>query len=464
MDPLDISVIAAIATPPGEGAIAVVRVSGDGALTVADRVFRGAGRLADTAGYCALHGHVVMPSGKMIDETVALVFRAPRSYTGEDAVEFHCHGGMLVTQEVLRALLAAGARQAGPGEFTRRAFLNGKMDLSQAEAVADLIAARSERARVHSLEQLEGKLGRRVGELRTALVDLCALLELELDFSEEGIEIVGRDEINKRIDGVTGSLETMIATYESGRIAREGVLVVLAGRPNAGKSSLFNALLGESRAIVTAVPGTTRDTIEESLNVGGTLFRLVDTAGLRRTVDPVEVEGVDRTRHQVRYADVVLLVEDASGKIEEDEIESALHGLLTDQHLVVVFNKIDLVPLERIAGRWEKLIDKGAAVIGTSATTNKGISELKECLIRLVAEKGMDSSEPIVLTNERHVNSMIQARESLQLASEGVASGRTNEFVALDIRKAISELGEITGDVTTEEILESIFSRFCIGK
>jgi tRNA modification GTPase len=464
MNPFDISVIAAIATPPGEGAIAIVRVSGEGALTIADRVFRGAETLAGAAGYTAHHGRVVTFSGGMVDDVVALVFRAPHSYTGEDTVEFNCHGGMLVTQEVLHVLLEAGARQAGPGEFTRRAFLNGKMDLSQAEAVADLIAARSERGRLHSLEQLEGKLGRRVGQLRTALVDLCALLELELDFSEEGIDLVGRDEIRRRVQHVDDALQSMVETYESGRIAREGVLVVLAGRTNAGKSSLFNALLGESRAIVTGIPGTTRDTIEESLTIDGILFRLVDTAGLRRANDPVEAEGMSRTRHQVRYADIVLLVEDASGRVEEEEIEDALHGLLTNQHLIVVFNKTDLVALEKVGIRYQKFIEDGAIVIGTSVTANLGIDRLKQCLVQSVTGSWIDSSETVVLTNERHLDSMVQARKSLKLTLDGIAAGQPNEFIAFDIREAVSELGEITGEVTTEEVLNSIFSRFCIGK
>jgi tRNA modification GTPase len=399
-----------------------------------------------------------------VDEVLAVVFRRPHSFTGEDTVEFNCHGGMLVTQEVLQVLLDAGARQAGPGEFTRRAFLNGKMDLSQAEAVADLIAARSERAQRHSLEQLEGKLGRKVGQLRMALVELCALLELELDFSEEGIDLVERNEIRQHVEEIDCALKRMVETYESGRIAREGVLVVLAGRPNAGKSSLFNALLSESRAIVTAVPGTTRDTIEENLNIDGILFRLVDTAGLHRGNDPVEAEGMDRARHQVRYADIVLLVEDASGKVEEEEIENVLHDLLTDQHLIVVFNKTDLVPLKKVGIRYQKFIEDGAIVLGTSATANQGINTLKQCLVQSVTGSRSDSSDVIVLTNRRHLDAMLRARESLRLALRGIAASHSNEFIALDIHEAVSRLGEITGEVTSQEVLNSIFSRFCVGK
>lgn len=460
MAPSDISVIAALATPPGEGAIAVIRLSGEQALEVADRVFRGSAPLASAAGYTVHYGHIVTSREARVDEVLALVFRAMHSYTGEDAVEFHCHGGILVSQEVLKALFAAGARQAEPGEFTRRAFLNGRIDLSQAEAVADLIAARSSRARAQSLQQLEGKLGRRIGELRGALLDLCSLLELELDFAEEGIDLVGKDEIRGKMEEVDARIRSMVETYEGGRIAREGVLVVLAGRPNAGKSSLFNALLGEDRTIVTSLPGTTRDTVEESIVIDGILFRLVDTAGLRRATDPIEAEGVDRTRHQVRYADIVLLVEDACENVQDEEIENALHGLLEQQKLVLVFNKIDLLRGEefhppRVAGG-------SAHVISVSARTGKGLLELKSLLREIVSKDGIDPSESVVVTNKRHVDALQAARDSLRLALDGI--GQSNEFIALDIREAVSRLSEITGEVTTEDVLNSIFSRFCVGK
>jgi tRNA modification GTPase len=460
----DISVIAALATPAGEGAISVVRMSGNGALDIGDRVFRGTHPLREAAGNTVHHGRIVTPAGETVDEVLALVFREPHSYTGEDAVEFNCHGGMLVTQAVVEALLDAGARQADPGEFTRRAFMNGRIDLSQAEAVADLIAARSERARIHSLQQLEGKLGHRVGELRGNLIDLCALLELALDFSEEGIDLVRREEVAERILSVELQITSMMGTYEEGRIDREGVLVVLAGSPNVGKSSLFNTLLGEARAIVAPAPGTTRDTIEESLMIDGTLFRLVDTAGLRRPMDPVEAEGIDRTKHQVRYADVVLLVEDLSADVKEEEIEEALHGLLGDQHLIVVLNKADLVPLESARSRYAKVASKGATVVATSVKSHEGVQQLKESLVGAVARKRIDSSDGVVVANSRHLEALLSAQRSLELATDGIREGRSNEFIALDVREAAAKLGEITGEVTTEDVLNSIFSRFCIGK
>ncbi len=441
----------------------MIRVSGEQAFEVADRVFRGSVPLSRTPGFTIHHGHVVTPEGASVDEVLAVVFRAPHSYTGDDTVEFQCHGGILVTQEVLRVLLEAGARQATPGEFTRRAFLNGKIDLSQAEAIADLISARSNRARIHSLQQLEGKLGRRIGALRHSLIDLCSLLELELDFSEEGIDLLGREEIRRRIEEIDGAIASMVESFEGGRIAREGVLVVLAGRPNAGKSSLFNALLGEARTIVTSVPGTTRDTIEENLLLHGILFRLVDTAGLRRTTDPVEAEGVDRTHHQVRYADIVVLVEDVLERAYEEEIEKAVRSLRQNQHLVVALNKIDLLPPGEI-GEQRKFAGKAVNTVAVSARSGEGMSELKAALVAVVSGAAIDTSETVVIVNKRHLDALQQARASMQLALDGIRSGRSNEFIALDVREGISKLGEITGEVTTDDILDSIFSRFCIGK
>ncbi len=458
----DISVIAALATPPGEGAIAVVRVSGEQALKAADRVFRGQVPLSSAPGYSVHHGHVVDSRGAHVDEVLALVFRAPHSYTGENSVEFHCHGGSLVSQEVLRALFHAGARQAGPGEFTRRAFLNGRIDLSQAEAVADLIAARSTRARIHSLQQLEGRLGQKVGALRHSLIDLCSLLELELDFSEEGINLTGKEDLRRHVEEVYSSVLSMAKTYEGGRIVREGVLVVLAGRPNAGKSSLFNAMLGEERAIVTSVPGTTRDTVEENVVINGMLFRLVDTAGLRRATDLIEAEGVDRTKHQVKYADIVLLVEDVLETAHEEEIEKTLQELLETQHLIVAFNKIDLIPDRQlpILRTW----GKEARIVSVSAKTGVGLDKLKSSLAEAMNCSGIDATESLVITSNRHVEALKIAGESLERAMEGIAENRSNEFIAVDIREATEKLSEITGEVTTEEILDSIFSRFCIGK
>ena len=335
--------IAAIATPPGAGALAIIRVSGPEALVVGERVFRGAVGLSGAGGYTVHFGSIVGAGGERFDEVLVTVFRTPRSYTGEDMVEISCHGGAYVTREVLRTVLAAGARPATPGEFTRRAFLNGRIDLSQAEAVADVIAARSRRGHRVSLEQLAGRLGDAVRSLRTEMMDLCALLELELDFSEEGLDLISTLEVERRIGTVRTRISSLLASYSHGRIYRDGVSVVLAGEPNAGKSSVFNALLQQDRAIVTPVPGTTRDALEESIIIDGILFRLTDTAGLRETQDQVERLGVMRSREAVTGADIVLHVMDASvSPVVKDHLDRmSVHG--GGQHFVPVMNKCDLL-------------------------------------------------------------------------------------------------------------------------
>jgi tRNA modification GTPase len=464
MKPADTATIAAIATPPGEGAISVVRLSGERALEIADRLFRGRTRLKDANGYTVHHGLVEDSRGSPIDEVLATIFRSPHSYTGEDVVEFSCHGGLLVTQSLLGEIVRAGARYAEPGEFSKRAFLNGKMDLSQAEAVADVIAARSDRARAISVQQLAGKLGARVRELRTALTNLCALLELDLDFNEEGLELIGPEEIRRKIFEVRGIISRMLETYDSGRISREGATVVIAGKPNAGKSSLFNALLKERRAIVTPHPGTTRDTIEESVLLEGILFNLVDTAGLRDATDLAEREGVNRALEYVQAADIILLVEDTTVQVEEREIESMLGSLVSSQHLVVALNKTDLPGVGMDPSERHRLTARGARVVPTSARTGIGLQELRRALVESVIGPVAEPSAGVELTNNRHREAFARSHESLDNAIETLDSGRTNEFVALDVREAALALGEVTGEVSSEEILNSIFARFCIGK
>ena len=464
MTPVSPPTIAAIATPIGEGALSLVRLSGEHAIAIAESVFRGRTSLGAAAGYTIHHGRIVNGAGETVDDVLAALFRAPHSYTGEDAVEFSCHGGLVVTEAVLAALIAAGARHAGPGEFSRRAFLNGKMDLSQAEAVADLIASSSERARAVSMRQLEGKLGDRVRELRANLTSLCALLEIDLDFAEEGIEVIDRSEIGDRIRVILEALRTMIESYSSGRLAREGVGVVLTGKPNAGKSSLFNALLKEDRAIVTPHPGTTRDTIEERVLINGLLFRLIDTAGLRHATDPAEEAGVTRTHASVRSGDIIVLVEDGSLPVEEREIETAVDDCIGDQKLIVALNKSDLPSRTIDTDVYTRLSARGSRVVRTSAKTGSGLQELRNALYESVARGSRDATSGIEVTSRRHLDALTRASAGIAEALETLESGRSNEFVALDVRDAILALGEITGDVTSEEILNTVFARFCIGK
>jgi tRNA modification GTPase len=456
--------ITAIATAPGESALAIVRLSGTNAIPVADAVFQGRTRLSVAAGFTVHYGHVVNRSGEAVDEVLAVLFRAPHSYTGEDLVEFSCHGGGISAASVLDALLAAGARNAQPGEFTRRAFMNGRIDLSQAEAVADLIAARSRRAQRASLDQLSGRLGSRVGELRKEIVDLCALLELDLDFAEEGVELIPPAEVDRRLQTAAEHVRQLASTYEEGRLYREGVTVVFAGKPNVGKSSLFNALLKEERAIVTPAPGTTRDFIEESVSLDGMLFRLVDTAGIRESLDVAEREGVVRARNAVGNADIVVLVVDATEEIPITAALSELNPRPVGQRVLVALNKIDLLKGEFPAcAGWDRL-ESDFTAVRLSALTGEGVHELHKTLVGLVSSGVTHDEHDVIITNRRHTESLRSAATALDRARSSLAKGTTSEFIALDLREAASALAEITGEVTSEEILNAIFSRFCIGK
>jgi tRNA modification GTPase len=459
--------IAAVATPPGEGAIAVIRLSGPAALQIGNRIFRGRRALSGAPGYTLHHGTIVNDAGVELDEVLATVFRAPRSYTGEDALEISCHGGLFVTNAVLNAVLSAGARRAEPGEFTRRAYLNGKMDLSRAEAVASLIASRSERAHRVSLEQLRGRLAGTVEEMRTGLKRLCALLEVDLDFSEEGISLIGKGEIDRKIRETKERLERLAETFRTGKIYRDGVSLVIVGPPNAGKSSLFNALLKDSRAIVTPIPGTTRDYLEENLTLGGILYRITDTAGLRVSDDPVESEGIARTMRSAETADIVIFVDEVGRHSGERDVMIGSLPLTGEQQLILVRNKIDLRD-----GESERLprVDR-TEVCGTirtqislSARSGAGVHALAEELVSLVGESELSAQETVSVISGRHAESLSRGARSLEIALKSLNLGMTNEFVAFDIRESLSALGEITGEITSEDILNSIFSEFCIGK
>jgi tRNA modification GTPase len=456
--------IAAVATPPGEGAIAVIRISGPDALKIGDRIFRGRNALSASRGYTLHHGTIVSAEGLELDEVLATVFRAPRSYSGEDMLEISCHGGLFVTNAVLNASLSAGARRADPGEFTRRAYLNGKMDLSRAEAVASLISSRSDRAYRASLEQLRGRLAGTVEVMRTELKRLCALLEVDLDFSEEGISVIAKSEIDRKITETKERLERLAETFRTGKIYRDGISVVIAGSPNAGKSSLFNALLKDSRAIVTPIPGTTRDYLEESLTLEGILFRIIDTAGLRMSADPIESEGIARAVKSIETADIIILVDEAGGDIVQREklIESLPAG--KGQQMVLVRNKIDLIGAE--SGMRSHADSKGVILteIWLSATSGEGVHTLAAQLVHMVGESELSVHESVCVISERHAESLIKGARSLGTALQSLNSGITNEFVAFDIRESVFALGEITGEITSEEILNSIFADFCIGK
>jgi tRNA modification GTPase len=436
--------IAAIATPAGTGAVALLRVSGKDALAVAQRVWRG-GSLEPRR---AVLGSIMDEDGQPVDSVLATFFKGPASFTGEDTVEIACHGGVLVTQQVLAQLLRGGAQPAGPGEFTQRAWLNGKLDLTQAEAVMDVISAQTGMALRAAQRQLEGAIGRRVISLRDALLEVLAHVEAYIDFPEEDISPDTGAVLLARIAEVQQGITGMLATADQGRILREGARTVLAGSPNAGKSSLLNALLGCERAIVSDVPGTTRDTIEEVINLRGIPLRLVDTAGLRESTDAIEREGVARSRRMVETADLVLEVVDASlpagARVKLPEESSAKH--------LLILNKADL----GVHPSW-------SGGVQLSCLTGEGMEALTTEVVNLLGgAEGFTGMEATV--NARHKACLTRAGAALSNAAAQLNAGAAPEFMALDLREAMDALGEIAGRTDTEDLLGVIFSRFCIGK
>jgi tRNA modification GTPase len=442
--------IAAIATASGVGAIGVVRVSGPDAIAITEIGFRGRAPLSVAPGYTLHHGTIHSPAGEEVDEVLVSLFRAPHSYTGEDSVEVSCHGGMVQTQRVLSTILHLGARPALPGEFTRRAFLNGRIDLSQAEAVASLISSKSRASARASLGILEGRFSSSISSLREELVGIAGLLELEMDFSEEGIDLVTNAEIQRRVAGVLDVVDRLGRSYRSGRMIREGVSMVLAGRPNSGKSSLFNALLMADRAIVTSAPGTTRDTLEEEIEIEGVLFRLTDTAGIRESRDAAEAEGIRRGASARESADLLLLVHD----LTEEDHSLPVGAEPGAQAVIHVWNKVDLLRPAAI----------GEGEILVSAKTGEGLDDLRRSLRMLVdsSEKSIQDGEVVIVA--RHADCLARAGQSLLRALDLLAIHGGRELVATEVREGIRYLEEIVGIVTTDDVLDRIFAGFCIGK
>lgn len=458
----DHDTIAAVATPWGEGGVGVVRVSGPGALATVLPLFRPSlpRELKDRYLY---YGRITDGEG-VIDSGFLVLMRSPRSYTGEDVVELHCHGGPFILTRVLEALVKNGARQAGPGEFTRRAFLNGKLDLAQAEAVSDIIRAETELSLSSARGRLDGGLSRKVNNVKEALVSLLAHIEAELDFPEDEVEGFGSDRILEGLKEAEASIKSLVATYREGSAIRDGVRVLILGRPNVGKSSLLNILLKEERAIVTPHPGTTRDVIEEVVNIRGLPVRLMDTAGLRDTSDHAEAIGVRLARDRVSTAGLVLFVVDSTSESYDED--NRLLECVEGKKVLLLANKADLAGPEKTASVTEAFRGRGPVFV--SALRSTGIEELKdriyeEAVGRARGVKG-EAPEGELIVSLRHKSSLLYSLEGIDRTREAVTNGAAREFIATDLRWSIDRLGEITGETTTDEILDRIFSEFCIGK
>ncbi|MDE6410892.1 MAG: tRNA uridine-5-carboxymethylaminomethyl(34) synthesis GTPase MnmE [Muribaculaceae bacterium] len=461
--------IVAVSTPPGTGGIAVVRISGPEALDITGSVWRGR-PFKGCDSHTAHLGKIVDEEGNTLDEVVATLFLAPNSYTGDDTIELACHGSRWIQREIVNLLIRSGARSAGPGEFSQRAFINGRIDLAQAEGIVDLIASSSRAAHRLALMQANGQFSRRLEELRNQLVEFASLLELELDFSEEDVEFADRHRLSELADRIIAEVDRLASSYSAGKAFKEGIPVVIAGQPNAGKSTLLNLLLEEDKAIVSDIPGTTRDIIEDTREIDGILFRFVDTAGLRRTSDTVEQMGIDRANDRLRRSAIILWIVDATADIHSqlEYIKEKQESIDSEiiQHLI--FNKIDACQSDtgispRQAENMLSLKAKIPSKINISAKSGAGIEELISQLISDAKSMQTDGGD-IMITNGRHYEALIKGSTALRRARQLLADNISADFIAQDVREALHHLGEITGTITTSTLLHSIFSRFCIGK
>ena len=468
--------ICAPATVPGTGAISVIRMSGPQALEIADKVIRcRKGTLSSAKGYTLKFGTIIDASGAVVDEVLASVFRSPHSYTGENSVEISCHASSYIVSTIMGLLYEAGARAAEPGEFTQRAYLNGKMDLAQAEAVADVIASQNAATHRIAFKQMKGGFSSELRDMRGELLELVSLMELELDFSEEEVEFADRSRLDSLLEQIISHVSRLIDSFRLGNAIKNGIPVAIAGATNTGKSTLLNALLGEDRAIVSDVHGTTRDTIEETLNIDGVLFRFIDTAGLRETDEVVEQIGIQRTFKKISEASIILGMIDLTRDFEStrETIRSIIEKVdFSCQKLIFILNKTDISDVRANTDTTDLIIseleNKGvacnnAAIIPISAKTGSGVGNLRTHLADSQRDLLADSDTTLV-TNQRHIQALTDARTSLLRVRSGLAAGLPTDLAAQDIREAIYHLGSIVGEISSDEVLGNIFRNFCIGK
>ncbi|KON85931.1 tRNA modification GTPase [Sporosarcina globispora] len=461
---MEFDTIAAISTPMGEGAIAIVRLSGDQAFEIADRLFRGVGgkRLKDVASHTIHYGHIMDPKTEQIAEEVMVsAMKGPKTFTKEDVIEINCHGGLVSVNRVLQLLLNNGARLAEPGEFTKRAFLNGRIDLSQAEAVMDLIRAKTDRAMNMALGQMEGRLSKLIQKLRQEILEILAHVEVNIDYPEyDDVEEMTHHMLLEKSSYVKKEIEKLLQTSQQGKILREGLSTVIVGRPNVGKSSLLNSLVHENKAIVTDIPGTTRDVIEEYVNVRGVPLRLLDTAGIRETEDIVERIGVEKSRQVLTEADLILLVLNYSDELtaEDENIFKAVEGM----DVIIIVNKTDLdqkIDMDRVRG-----LSKHHKLVTTSLLEDQGVDDLEEAIASLFFEGSIEAGDMTYVSNTRHIALLNQALNAIDEAMQGVEMGTPIDIVQIDLTRTWELLGEIIGDSVHESLIDQLFSQFCLGK
>ncbi len=449
--------ICALSTPPGMGALAIIRVSGGESFKIMNKVFS---KDLSSAQGNTIHFGRIADGDELIDEVLVSVFRAPRSFTGEESVELSCHGSEYIQSRILQLLLSNGCRMAQPGEFSLRAFANGKVDLSQAEAIADLIASSTSAAHKLAMNQMRGGFSKKINALREKLINFASLIELELDFSEEDVEFANRDELTALVSGIDTMVTGLMDSFATGNAIKNGVPVAILGAPNMGKSTLLNALLEDERAIVSHIPGTTRDTIEDEMIIDGVRFRFTDTAGIRETTDEIETIGISRAFEKAGKSAVVIYLFDAATSTTseiEEELENLRAKVGSEVTLILVGNKIDKVEGKAVAsGKFEN-------VLYISAKQGTGLTELKTRLLAITKTLSIEGND-IVVSNIRHFEALSKAHEALTSVLAGIDSDITSDFLAMDIRRGLFHLGEITGEITTEDLLGNIFSKFCIGK
>lgn len=454
--------IAAVATPPGEGGISIIRVSGDNVFDIVEPLFKGK-NLQNVNSHTINYGHIIDPATQSeVDEVMVSVMRAPKTYTREDVLEINCHGGLMATNEILQLVLSNGARLAEPGEFTKRAFLNGRIDLSQAEAVMDLIRAKTDKSMKVALNQLDGNLSRLIKSLRQDILEVLAQVEVNIDYPEyDDVETMTTKLLLEKAQDVKASIQQLLKTAKQGKVLREGLATAIVGRPNVGKSSLLNQLLNEDKAIVTDVAGTTRDVIEEYVNVAGVPLKLIDTAGIRKTEDTVEKIGVERSRKAIGAADLVLLVLDTSEPLTDGDRQ--LLADTADEKRIIILNKTDL-PLKIDMDELAKLAGD-TKLIKTSMLQNQGVSELQDEIAHLFFDEGIESGQGnVMVTNARHIGLLNQASQALDDVMTGISAGMPVDLVQIDMTRCWNDLGEITGDSYQDELLDQLFSQFCVGK